>query len=180
MHRQHSQPYLVNGNQTKSLENAPGTFDEDWLQKFIFEHHSSIPINEIEPAFGALIPICRELRTDVGPVDILFVNDKGLLTLVECKLWKNPEGRREVIGQILDYAKEISQWSYEDLQNAIGRSHGIHERSLYKWVSSNAETLDEQDFIDNVSRNLRRGRFLLLIIGDGIKENVAQIAEFLQ
>jgi hypothetical protein len=44
----------------------------------------------------------------------------------------------------------------------------------------NAENLDERDFIDNVSRNLRRGRFLLLIIGDGIRENVEQMADFLQ
>ncbi len=34
--------------------------------------------------------------------------------LVEAKLWRNPEARRKVIGQILDYAKELSRWNYED------------------------------------------------------------------
>ena len=84
------------------------------MQKFIFEHHQALPIGEIEPAFGPLIPVCRELPTEVGPIDLLFINPTGLLTLVECKLWKNPQARREVVGQILDYATEMSRWSYSN------------------------------------------------------------------
>ena len=34
-------------------------------------------------------------------------------------------------------------------------------------------------FVDEVSRGLRQGRFLLLICGDGIREGVAAIADFL-
>ena len=40
--------------------------------------------------------------------------------------------------------------------------------------------IDEASFIDAVSRNLRRGRFLLLIVGDGIREGVESMTEFLQ
>ena len=29
--------------------------------------------------------------------------------LIECKLWRNPEARREVVGQILDYAKVLTR-----------------------------------------------------------------------
>ena len=39
--------------------------------------------------------------------------------------------------------------------------------------------LSEADFVDAVNRNLARGKFLLLIIEDGIKEGAASIAEFL-
>ena len=35
-------------------------------------------------------------------------------------------------------------------------------------------------FQDTVSRNLKRGRFLLLIVGDGIREGAEAMAEFLQ
>src|ERR1700730_8718490 len=130
MSRQHSNPYLVTSGADFRLERIE-PFREARLQQFIFEHSEALPIAEIEPAFGPLIPVWIELRTNAGPVDIMFVNSEGLLTLVECKLWKNPEARREVIGQILDYAKEISSWTYEELQAAIRKSSKQEIQPLY-------------------------------------------------
>src|SRR5437879_10898828 len=103
-----------------------------WLQEFVFTHGDALPISEIEPAFSPLIPLCRELRTKVGPIDVLFVNGEGLLTVVECKLWNNPEARRAVLGQILDYAKELSSWSYDDLEAAIKKARKGNVVSLYQ------------------------------------------------
>jgi len=40
--------------------------------------------------------------------------------------------------------------------------------------------LDERQFNDALTANLRRGRFLLLIVGDGIREEVEAITEYLQ
>lgn len=40
--------------------------------------------------------------------------------------------------------------------------------------------LDEAQFIDAVSRSLRRGDLLLLIAGDGIRENVGAITNFIE
>jgi hypothetical protein len=39
-------------------------------------------------------PDAWELRTDAGPIDAVFINERGRLTIVECKLWKNPEAVR--------------------------------------------------------------------------------------
>jgi len=180
MSRQHSTPYLVTDGAAYRLQQVNANFDEGWLQDFIFKHHQTLPLDEIEPAFGPLIPVCRELPTPVGPVDLLFINARGLLTLVECKLWRNPEARREVVGQILDYGKELSRWSYTDLQHAISRAQHVADSSLLELVAHNSEEPDERTFIDSVARNLRRGRFLLLIVGDGIRESVEQITDFLQ
>jgi hypothetical protein len=52
-------------------------------------------------------------------------------------------------------------------------------RRLYDLASASNE-IDEAAFHDAVSRNLKRGRFLLLIVGDGIREGVEAMAEFLQ
>jgi hypothetical protein len=180
MTRQHSSPYLVTGSGSQPLALVHDVFDETWLQEFIFAHSEALPIAEIEPAFGPMIPVCRELRTEAGPIDILFVNREGLLTLVECKLWNNPEARRAVIGQILDYAKDLSSWSYSELETAIKNSRKGNSDSLYDTVVNNSDVVDESEFIDNVERNLRRGRFLLLVVGSGIREGVEHITEFLQ
>jgi hypothetical protein len=47
-------------------------------------------------------------------------------------------------------------------------------------VRAAAPAADERSFIDAVSRNLRNGEFLLLIVGDGIQEGVGAITEFLE
>jgi hypothetical protein len=95
-------------------------------------------------------------------------------------LWRNPEARREVVGQALDYAKEFSNWKYEDLSKAIRETTGMPGNVLYETVAKEIEELEESTFVDSVSRNLARGRFLILIVGDGIREGVENISNFLQ
>jgi hypothetical protein len=81
MGRQHSAPYLVTDSVTQLLKPDHETFDEPWLQEFLFTHSDVLPIAEIEAAFGRMIPVCRELGTKAGPLDILFINREGLLTI---------------------------------------------------------------------------------------------------
>lgn len=154
-------------------------FDEAWLQDLLFVDPELLPVSEIEPVFEGLIPVCRELRTAVGPLDLLFVNAQGLLTIVECKLWRNPEARRSVVGQILDYAQEIHRYDFDELNRRIkqARKDG---KGLFEIVADGSEEIDEACFVDEVSRNLRLGRFLLLVVGDGIREDVENISSYLQ
>jgi hypothetical protein len=98
---------------------------------------------------------------------------------VETKLWRNPEAKREVVGQIIDYAKELSTWTFSQLNDKIKTSKlskGIIEQ-LREFEP--LDEYDEQVIIDNVERNLKRGRFLLLIVGDGIRESVEDMVEYL-
>lgn len=139
-----------------------------------------MPIDEIDPSFRNPIAICRELRTPAGPIDNLLVTASGLPILVECKLWRNPESRREVVGQIIDYAKELSRWTSSDLQREVSRRLGVSGNAMLDLVRAVDPSVDEIAFNDALSLNLRRGRFLLLILGDGIREGVEAIAEYLQ
>lgn len=90
--------------------------NEAWLRDTLFANPGLLPIHDIEPAYGPLLPLCTELRTPAGPLDIAFINPVGRLTLVECKLWRNAEARRKVVAQVLDYARAVKGWSYADLQ----------------------------------------------------------------
>jgi len=164
-------------------ESAP--YDEAWLQRLIMRYPSVLPVDQIEPAFSPLVPVCTELPMQAGSLDNLLVTPAGDLVLIECKLWRNPEARRQVIAQVIDYAKDMSTWTYEKLQQAVRSAQCVEgsgdtaERTLYERVADNGE-IDEASFHDAVSRNLQRGRFLLLIVGDGIREGVEGMAEFLQ
>ena len=159
-----------------------GGYDEAWIQDLVHRHPQTLPLQEIDPSFGPLVPICTELdMRGAGFADILFINPLGMPTLVECKLWRNPEARREVVGQILDYARALRTWGYVDLQREAARARKQPGFDLVEHVRSNGHPeLDEAAFVDNVGRNLRQGRMLLLILGDGIREGVEAIAEYLQ
>lgn len=161
-----------------------GKYDEAWLQRLLSAHPQALPIAEIEPFLEGAIPVCIELPTNAGSIDLVMVSARGDVVLVECKLWRNPQARREVVGQIIDYAKELPRLSYDGFEAAIRKTEpasGIEKAdSLYKRTGAEAAGVDEAKFVDAVIRNLRRGRFLLLIVGDGIQEGVENIVEFLQ
>jgi hypothetical protein len=103
--------------------------------------------------------------------------------LAECKLWRNPEARREVIAQVLDYNRCLAGWRYADLETAVSRGllpdGSRPQGGPWESMAAHAE-LDEAAFVDAVSRNLRLGRFLWLIVGDGIREGVEALASALQ
>lgn len=194
--RQHATPLVVAGEgpsrQATSLNrlrleksgNSAGGYDERWLQHLVHQHPELLPINEIEPAFTPLISVGMELPTvNGGYIDNFFVTPTGNLVFAECKLWRNSEARREVVAQVLDYVESFPRWGYAGLEGAIRRAllpDGSHPiKTLYDHVSEYDE-LDEPEFMDAVSRNLRLGRGLFLIIGDGIREEVEALASHVQ
>ena len=153
---------------------------EDLIQRLVVEHPSMLPVEQLDPTFAPPVPIGREIATSVGPIDALFVSPEGGITIVEAKLWRNPQARREVVGQIIDYATALSDWSYEDLDAVCRQAAG---QGLWEAVADAHEGLAAQDqayFVDAVARNLRYGRFLLLVVGDGIREEVERMASYVQ
>ena len=160
-------------------------FDEGWLQRHIEANPELLPIGDIEPVFSPAVSIGLEVETSVGPIDNLFISPQGYLTIVETKLWRNPEARRQVVGQIIDYAKDISTWSYEHLDNKV-REYSNKRNANNKGILDIIEDLQDIDeiekrnIVDTISRNLQKGRFLLLIVGDGIRESVEAMVDFLQ
>jgi len=134
---------------------------------------------DIEPAFTPLISVCRELPTSAGYLDNLWLTPEGGIVLGECKLMRNPQARREVVAQSLDYARAISGWHYSEFEEAVRQAERRAAASLWETVASETD-LTETQFIDAVERRLRFGRFMILIIGDGIQEGVEELTDFLQ
>jgi len=160
-------------------------FEEGWLQGLIETNPEVLPIAEIEPAFAPPVSIGREVETAAGFIDNLLLSPQGYLTIVETKLWRNPEARREVVGQIIDYAKDVSCWTFEELEGKVRDYNKQYRHSNLGILDAlrKIELVDEgeeQIIVDTISRNLQYGRFLLLVVGDGIRESVEAMADFLQ
>ncbi|WP_174291242.1 hypothetical protein [Sphingomonas bacterium] len=154
---------------------------EHALRDLIHDNPAILPVHDLDPSFGRLFTVAKELNIPgVGFVDVLLADERGRLVVVECKLWRNPQARREVVGQILDYARELSRYAYDDLQRQVSIATKRQGNVLYALAHSAGSDLDEASFVDRVSRDLAAGRFLLLIVGDGITEGTRRIGEYLQ
>lgn len=151
----------------------------------VAEGHANLenPLRDIVfayPGIGRIAAVVTELTLPgAGRVDVLLVSEHGRLIIVECKLWRNPQARREVVVQILDYARELARYDYEDLQRAISDRLARTGNVLFELARAAGSTMTEAAFVDRVGRDLRAGRFLLLILGDGITEGTQRLTEYL-
>ena len=177
-------PIVVNqSSQSVLLDRIPlsargDLFTEKWLQNILFANPQCLPVREIDPHIGKLIPVCTEIETGAGAADILYVTPTGQIVLVETKLWRNPEARRDVVVQILDYAKQLTTWKYDDLarQSAIATKKG----PSYLSACLQNHGIDEGTFVDGINRSLKTGDFLLLIVGDGIRSGAESHVGFIE
>ena len=155
---------------------------ERWLQELIHHHPTCLPMDEIEPGFGRLVPVCMELPLKVGSVDNLLITREGNLVIVEVKLWSNPEARRTVVAQALDYAVALFQLDYCGLEAAIKRAdfNGAKPPDRLYSLVEGAEALPETLFADRVTNNLRAGRVVVLVVGDNIRPEADDLVAGLQ
>ncbi|MCO6043310.1 hypothetical protein NG895_05270, partial [Aeoliella sp. ICT_H6.2] len=118
---------------------------------------------------------------DRWSLDHLFVDQDGIPTLVEVKRSSDTRIRREVVGQMLDYAANgVVHWPLEQLQAEFERQcdqDGVqpHER-LEQFLG---EDQDASWFWQQVKTNLQAGRVRLLFVADVIPKELQRVVEFL-
>jgi hypothetical protein len=177
-------PVLLTGDgpglALRRIDLAEGTHSEAWLQSLVFDQPQLLPIKEIEPGIGSLISVAMEVPCGHGFIDNLYVTSTGDVVLVEVKLWRNPQARREVVAQALDYVAALAAMSFEALEAACRKGKGMAGASLHALVADQADALGQAEFIDALSRNLARGRMLVLVLGDGIRSETQSLAGLLQ
>ncbi len=185
-------PVLIGpaGNSAQRLERVPlvhtGEFDEAFLQRLVHEHPLCLPLSEIEPGLDSFVSICREMPTPRGCVDNLLMTARGDIAFVETKLFRNPQARREVLAQALDYATSLFEMTYDEFERAALR--GVFSplqkpKSLYAALTSalpEPEKPNESAFIDAVTLHLRKGRVLIIIAGEGIRGEIEKLLEGLE
>ncbi len=177
-------PYRVDENPEDGellvpLASSEKLYQEDWLQRLIHSHPGILPVESIDERYAPAVSIGREIAN----IDNLFVSPRGEITLVETKLWRNPEAHRTVIAQVLDYTSRLVSWSYDDLDQKVRASGSNPEKaSMFKIVKQFCpeHELDETEFRANVTTCLQDGSFNLMVVGDRIRPEATQLAELIQ
>jgi hypothetical protein len=175
-----SRPFSIkpdmSGQSLEPISPDENKTEEKWLQKLLFDHPQILPVDEIEQVFWPLIPIGREIRTNVGSIDNLFISKSGYLVLVETKLWRNSQAKREVFAQAIDYASELSKWSFEQLEEET-RKHA--HKGLIELIQDISDSdADELPTEETIAQNLRLGRFLILVVSDHIHNSLIEMLKF--
>lgn len=114
-------------------------------------------------------------------IDHLFVDQDAVPTLVEVKRSSDTRIRREVIGQMLDYAANgVRYWGQGTLRELFERTcadaGGDPWLALQEVIGPEA---DAEEFWARAGRNLRGGALRLVIVADVIPDELATVIEFL-
>jgi hypothetical protein len=186
--------YLVSDDETlKPMEATPYS-REDLLQRLLEQYPDLLAGEQVDPDDPRRwLLVKREAgiahdgdETHRWRLDHLFLDQDGVPTLVETKIAANPELRRQVVGQMLDYAANLIEvWSAERIQlefEARCSEAGRPPEEILDAHLSSVETASE-DLIDgfwtDVKTNLEAGRIRLVFVADKIPSTLLRIVEFL-
>jgi hypothetical protein len=118
-------------------------------------------------------------------LDHLFVDQDAIPTLVEVKRSSNTRARREVVGQMLDYASNaVAYWSVDRLRTQFEAICEDRDEDPDLLVAALIESDLEDDapvdeFWERVATNLKAGKIRLVFLADEIPPELRRIVEFL-
>jgi hypothetical protein len=120
---------------------------------------------------------------DRWSIDHVFLDQDAVPTLVEVKRSSDTRLRREVVGQMLDYAANaMAYWPAERLRSSFEVAHATEDADALVRELLGAREDDEtivEDFWQRVDTNLRAGRLRLVFVADVIPPELRRIIEFL-
>ena len=182
--------YIVQDENLISMKEQ--TYDsEPVLQKFIADHPDLLAGDQINPETPRRwLLVEREIsipsEQDAGArwfLDHLFIDQDAIPTLVEVKRSSDTRIRREVIGQMLDYAANASEYwpiqhiraKFEERCKAEGEDPDAELRAHLKLEPED----DTEQFWEDIGDHLREGRIRMLFVADHIPSELRRVVEFL-
>src|SRR5436305_1875211 len=158
---------------------------EDLLQELLARYPNLLAGDQIDSAAPRRwLLISREvpLASEEGgagrwSVDHIFLDQDAVPTLVEVKRSTDTRIRREVVGQMLDYAANaVVYWPVEQMQARFGRqcSDDNHEPDevLLEFLGADAD-LDQ--FWQQAKTNLQAGKVRLVFVADNVSTQLQRV-----
>jgi hypothetical protein len=123
-----------------------------------------------------------EESTTPSWLDILFIGDDCIPIFVEVKLSTNPEIRRTIIGQVMEYAgNAVANWNINDLQEMFRQTCAVQKKSPTEALAEFLGPERNLDaFWDSAYTNLRAGKIRIVLASDSIPPSLKNIVQFLR
>jgi hypothetical protein len=162
---------------------------EDLLQRLLAQYPNLLAGSQIDKGSPRRwLLISREISvpdSQSGPgrwsVDHLFLDQDSIPTLVEVKRSYDTRIRREVVGQMLDYAANaVTYWPIEEIRLKFEtrcENDSINpEQVLTEFLGEDSAF---EQFWEKLKINLRAGKIRMLFVADEIPAELQRIIEFL-
>jgi hypothetical protein len=185
--------YLLQGNGSLQSMDEKSYENEDLLQTLLEDYPDLLAGEQINEAFPRRwLFISREVgvpECEGGPdrwsLDHLFLDQEAVPTLVEVKRSSDTRIRREVVGQMLDYAaNSMIYWPASAIREKFESACKSQSKDPNILVAERLGIeLDHPDSIENfwnqVKTNLQAGKIRLIFVADIIPKELQRIVEFL-
>jgi hypothetical protein len=162
---------------------------EELLQRLLAEYPDLLAGDQVNPsAPRRWLLVSREMSIldgESGPgrwaLDHLFLDQDGVPTLVEVKRSSDTRLRREVVGQMLDYAANaVVYWPAEAMKAHFEAACELNVtdpvEALTAFLGGDS---DPDSFWQGAKRNLQAGRIRMVFVADIIPPELRRIVEFL-
>ncbi len=164
-------------------------YDSEAILQGILARFPTLLLDEGEASDGKkLLLIKREMEVPSDfdeysrwSADHLFISHDGVPIIVEVKRRTDTRIRREVVGQMLDYAANgIVYWPVENLRKCFQENcerDGVDAQE--RMAEFLGDRYDEATFWENVKTNLQAGKIRMVFVADVIPKELKRIVEFL-
>jgi hypothetical protein len=166
---------------------------EDILQELLEKYPDLLAGDQMDDTESRRwLLVARELgvpdyegAADRWSLDHLFLDQEGIPTLVEVKRSSDTRIRREVVGQMLDYAANaVLYWPPERLRARFESGCEARQEDasdvVTRFLGSTSNGPDSvEHFWEQVKTNLQAGRIRLVFLADQVPSELRRIVEFL-
>lgn len=181
--------FLLNDSDNLVSMEATPYDSERLLQELLAKYPDLLAGDQIDsedPKRWLLVTREMQVPGDVGgsgrwSLDHLFLDQEAVPTLVEVKRSTDNRIRREVVGQMLDYAANgIAHWPIEKVRTAFeSRCEAEGTEPGEELIAFLGDDHDPTDFWQLAKTNLQAGRIRLVFVADEIPPELRRIVEFL-
>jgi hypothetical protein len=181
--------YLIQGDGSLVTMDQTAYDSEDLLQGLLAQYPNLLAGDQmdiIEPRRWLLIsremPLASEEDSNGRwSVDHLFLDQDAVSTVVEVKRSTDTRIRREIVGQMLDYAANaLVYWPVEMLRarfESACESNGLDAgEEIEEFLGVDA---GQEEFWQQAKTNLQAGKVRLVFVADEIPSELRRIVEFL-
>lgn len=183
--------YVIrDGGTTESMARVRCKDEERELQRLLELNHDLLPGDQIDPEDPRRwVLIQREMPVEdpnTGhprwSIDFLFADQDAVPTFVECKRFADTRSRREVVGQMLEYAANGHHyWSDQTLRSfaeATARSRGSTLESLLEDLRP-TDSADIDEYFERLQENLREGQLRIVFFLEDSPYELRSVVDFL-
>lgn len=178
------------GDRNELVELQSSSYGSEAMLQELLERHPNLLVgDQVDPESPRRwLLIDREAGvpdqlggTDRWSLDHLFLDQDGIPTLVEVKRSSDSRIRREVVGQMLDYAaNSIAYWPADRLRVLFEARSARNGRGAEDLLTEFLNPgVDPDSFWESVQLNLQAGKVRLVFVADEIPAELRRVIEFL-